>query len=294
MNYELVTDRFTIAAEIWNLMQLYLPDRQNMDTFPLSYLIGLLGYDTDKLSSLLSSNHEQINLIISRDGDESAMELHKLLSYNKNGLRKHDPWYDVPPRGIFRDTIYTKQYSQLENDKSEPIIEGMPMLSIDPLYLKLLGTYAGNPNILGYPSNDELSSSETRSVVTLKSAPQRLAQPKDPHAVFSSFSSELLKYLNKCSSPTSFDNPMSISMTNPENLPYFDESKVTFRFGVAGEDEFHILRILSKTQTPSFIRDYYTESKLTHILFKGTKSVSDFIILCCDKLNNNGKVVLIP
>ena len=284
-------------------MQLYLPDRYNMNTFPLSYLVRLLGYDANKLSKLLSIEANNIDQLLQNDDQDhydGALKLHTLLWLDENELQKRDPWYTIPPQGIFRDAVYSKQQPP-KNNRNELSIEGMPVSTIDPLYLKLLLTYEGNPNIIGNPSNEDSISSRRdgiKSIVTLKSAPQRLAQPKDANAVFFSFAKDFLSYLEALTSEQStnttpmVDNSLRLSEKRSNQTRRFDISKLTFRFGFAGKDEAYILYILGKTGCPSYIRSYYTESRLSNILFKGTKSVSDFVILCCDNENNGGENIL--
>jgi len=184
---------YFVAAEVWNVLQLYLPDSHNMSTFPLSYLIRLLGcYSVEKLSMLL--------------GDKSSEEIVKLFSdkvkvkFLLDSIRvskENDAWYGIPQLGIFRDNVLKKHYEKEGLGTSITHVEGMN--NVDPLYLKLLYTYDGNPNMLGY---DKANIKE--KVVTLKPAPQRNFASANDDVVNKSFF-EYAKSLNRKEYNTIFD-----------------------------------------------------------------------------------------
>ena len=253
-------------------MKLYEPDCHNIDTFSLSYLVTLLGYDSRALADLINFDSLKVEELLKDEGDskEAAMHLHRLMKPSDEEF--DDVWYSIPPRGSSCEAVFKRKRSINPGLTDKRMVEGMSITSLDPLYLKLLVTYIGNPNVVGYPEEENKSD----NVVTLKSAPQRLDKPKDADSIFFSFSTDMLAFLKKCE-----EKPRT------KKWKPYDIGKVNLRLGVTG-DEAAILKILKHTKNPNHIQSFYTETKIASILLKGTKSVADFVILCCDK--KEGKV----
>ena len=106
------------GGELWNLADLHWAEP---DTYPISYLARLLGFDVPE---------EGVNEPFAKDFDPATVKMMKDDS---------DPWSCMPSRGSFSDRVWKKPESLEGNGKSDDL----NLSYCDPLWANIISSYRG-------------------------------------------------------------------------------------------------------------------------------------------------------
>lgn len=106
------------GGELWNMANLHFCDP---DTFPISYLGRVLGFDIPECGAGQPFGQ--------------SLDVDKLSTVNE----KEDPWMEVPEVGHFVDQIWKKTFHNKNTGSGDDAV----LSYMDPLYANILQTYRG-------------------------------------------------------------------------------------------------------------------------------------------------------
>jgi hypothetical protein len=142
INSSLPPELIPNAGELWNMIQLYFPEP---DTFPISYLAQILGFEvplTRPESGLNSFDPQTVPLRLKQD------------------LSK-DPWLIVPQEGTFAELVWNRNHQKIsssllnegvvvapatldsEHEISSLVGEDDELDYIDPMWMKIVDQFRG-------------------------------------------------------------------------------------------------------------------------------------------------------